>query len=469
MLRVMLGPALFAAWTLATSTTFAQEELQQPRLVAPATYDDSYTRPAAEPSPSDQPAPFVPAPSTDLSHPVSCCSEEPACGCEEPSCCCDYGCSDRCCGCGCGSHDSYFSCLGDCCLGDAWTLHDAVDPCCEHDYGGWFSLGYHSDPTRLSEQRGDLRAFNDVPDSLNLQQAWLYFEKVAEGGCCSSDWGYRFDIMYGTDAQKTQAFGNDDNIWDVTFDNGIHGWAMPQAYVEYAYGDWSVKAGHFFTIVGYEVIPATGNFFYSHSLTMFNSEPFTHTGVLAKYEANDELTFYAGWTLGWDTGFDQYDGGSNWLGGFTINCTDDVTFHYVSTAGDLGWRGDGYSHSLVFDVELSDNWNYVLQSDYVNTTDAPAGVGFAGVSADEDVGINQYLFYTLNDCWAAGTRMEWWKSNSVTGQSASFYELTGGINYRPHANVVFRPEVRYDWTPSENTVGTDYNNVVFGIDAVLTY
>ena len=69
----------------------------------------------------------------------------------------------------------------------------------------------------------------------------------------------------------------------MTFDNGIYGWAMPQAYGEVGYGDWSVKVGHFFTPVGYEVVPATGNFFYSHSLTLFNSEPFTHTGVLGTY------------------------------------------------------------------------------------------------------------------------------------------------------------------------------------------
>ncbi len=48
---------------------------------------------------------------------------------------------------------------------------------------------------------------------------------------------------------------------------------------------------------------------------MFNSEPFTHTGVLGTYTGNDDVTLYGGWTLGWDTGFDQFDGGSNFLGG----------------------------------------------------------------------------------------------------------------------------------------------------------
>ena len=41
---------------------------------------------------------------------------------------------------------------------------------------------------------------------------------------------------------------------------------------------------------------------------------------------------------------------------------------------------------------------------------------------------------------------------------------------RPHANVVVRPEIRYDWTPPRqvnNASGTNYNQWSFGIDAVV--
>jgi hypothetical protein len=37
---------------------------------------------------------------------------------------------------------------------------------------------------------------------------------------------------------------------------------------------------------------------------------------------------------------------------------------------------------------------------------------------------------------------------------------------------VIRPEIRYDWTPSDEAVDgiiEDYNQEWFGIDAVLTY
>jgi Putative beta-barrel porin-2, OmpL-like. bbp2 len=392
----------------------------------------------------------------------ACGCEEPACGCEEASCGCDSGCCDSCGG-GC-------SLCGDCCLGDPCTLKDYLTPCCcDYNYGGWVSIGYHTDFTRFSDENTQLLSFNDHPDHLNFDQVWFYGEKVANAGACSSDWGFRYDMLYGLDAQKTQAFGNEHPVWDVTFDNGVYGWAIPQAYAEVAYGDWSIKAGHFFTVVGYEVVPDPDNFFYSHSFTFFNSEPFTHTGVLATYTANDCLTVYNGWTLGWDTGFDQFGNGSNYLGGLSYT-KNDVTFTYILTAGDLGWRGEGYTHSIVADAKLSDKWEYVLQSDYVKVTPTNAG-GFD----DTDIGINQYLFYTLNDCWAVGGRMEWWKSDfqSAGPDNRSYYELTGGINYKPHANVIVRPEIRYNWTPAEdayeNDWGVDFNQTVFGIDAIFTY
>jgi hypothetical protein len=399
------------------------------------------------------------------------CAEEAGCGCEESSCGCEPSCG---CNGGCGCDDG--GCLfGDCCLGDAWTLKSCYDPCgtCDHTVGGWVSLGYYDDNNRLSVAENDLLSFEDYPDHLNLDQAWIYFEKIAQADACSPGWGYRFDMLYGVDAQKTQAFGNDDGRWDVTFDNGPYGWAMPQAYAEVAFGDWSVKVGHFFTIIGYEVVQDVGNFFYSHSYTMFNSEPFTHTGVLGTYNGYEDVTVYAGYTLGWDTGFDQALGGSNWLGGITFNATDDISVTYASTAGNFGLRsagGEGYSHSVVGVADLSDKMQYVFQTDYAGTNGFLGDPGFDA----RDYGINQYLFYTVSDCWKAGTRMEWWKSNTVTGESQSFYELTGGLNYKAHANLVIRPEIRYNWTPGNEAAQAaldtpDFNNTVFSIDAIVTF
>ena len=324
--------------------------------------------------------------------------------------------------------------------------------------GGWASSGYHTASNGL---------FNNRPDEFALHQGWLYAERAASS---DNPFGFRVDLMYGIDAGDTQAFGNNPGRWDFQngFDHGAYGWAIPQAYGEVALGDWSVKVGHFYTLIGYEVVTAPDNFFYSHAITMYNSEPFTHTGVIASGPLGENVELYGGWTAGWDTGFDQVLDGSSWLGGASLTLTDDVTFTYISTAGNFGDRSqglNGYSHSLVCDMSISDNLNYVIQSDLLRVQ----GTG------EDNIGINQYLLYSVNDCLGLGVRMEWWKADDNTGydyggqsaapiSSTSYYALTGGINYRPTANWILRPEYRYDWSPA-----LGYEQGYFGIDAVTTF
>ena len=254
-----------------------------------------------------------------------------ACGCAE-GCGCETGycssCGSSTCGCNNGC-----SLLGDCCLGEPWLLQDCLTPCCDKTvtYGGWIEMGYYNNNERLSFAQSDGLAFRDYPNNVSVDQAWVYVEKLAVSDDCCGDWGYRFDAMYGVDAQFAQSYGNPRALdganlgsYDASLDHGPYGWAFPQAYVQYAKGDWSWKIGRWFTPVGYEVIPATGNFFYSHTLTHFNSEPFGHTGALGAYTASDCMTYYTGWALGWDTGFDLFDGGNNFIGGFTRTMNDDV-------------------------------------------------------------------------------------------------------------------------------------------------
>ena len=327
--------------------------------------------------------------------------------------------------------------------------------------GGWFSFGYHS-------QSNDL--FNSHPDRWNLQQGWFFAEKQAKAGKCGEmGFGFRFDGIYGVDGPDTQAFANPGATFDLGSGftrGGGYGWALPQVYGEVAAGDWNVKIGHFYTLVGYEVVTAPDNFFYSHAITMYNSEPFTHTGVIASKSLSDETTLYGGWTAGWDTGFD-FSSGSNFLGGISTALSDDVQMTWITTIGDFGvLRGDdGYMQSLVFDVAVTDNLNYILQSDYLRVDS----------SGEDNVGINQYLIYSVNECLGIGSRLEWWKGDVLTGYaphggvlpasgSLSYYAATFGINVKPTPNLTIRPEYRYDWSP-----GAGYDEGYFGIDFVSLY
>ncbi len=362
--------------------------------------------------------------------------------------CCDSFCQSSDNGCGWG--------LAECDLGDPFTLFGESEG---FSAGGWIQLGYHSRANAL---------FNTRPDEVQLQQGWLYAEKAidTENGF---DLGGRIDYVYGTDAQNTQSFGTDPRGWDNSWDHGgDYGHAIPQLYGEVGYGDLSVKLGHFYTIIGWEVVQATGNFFYSHAYTFNNSEPFTHTGALATLQASDDVKLWGGYTMGWDSGFD--DNGDAFLGGASLGISDELTLIYAAVGGRFGearYNGveKGYMHSIVADVTVSESVQYIFQSDLLDTTDVD------GNPNRQTIGINQYLIKTFSDCLGVGGRFEWW-NREVGGTGASdVFALTAGVNYRPHANIVVRPEIRWDWD-KDRVAGLEDNSdnqTTFGIDSVMTF
>ncbi len=445
------------AGCLLGSDAFAQE-LRQPLSIKPAAFDYHRYLQEEAASPSDA-AKQEEAAGTGVQEPAPIAESAPApvagCtgGCDTG---CDSGCDTSCGGCdSCGfSALGGIDLLGDCCLGEPFSLSDQLF--CEGSawsVGGWSQIGYHDENNGL---------FNNHRGKLNLHQQWLYLEKAAQpnGGW---DWGFRADLVYGVDAPDTQAFGNtvdgagNPRGYDTGWDHGIYGWAMPQLYGEIASENLSIRMGHFYTKHGYEVVPAPDNFFYSHAFTFFNSEPFTHTGVLATYKVSDNIEAFGGWVLGWDTAFDQFDDGNMYLGGATVSLNDDVTVYTTSAIGDFGWRGsDGYLQSLVIEMQLTEKLEWVVASDVLRVDS----------TGEDNVGINQYLFYTVNDCLKLGTRIEWWRTDPLVRGfgNVSVYEATWGLNYKPHANLVVRPEIRQEWSP-----GVDFDQTIFGFDVIATF
>jgi hypothetical protein len=332
----------------------------------------------------------------------------------------------------------------------------SCDPGCGYgsplEIGGWISAGIYAN-AHGAPRNGPL-GFNDLGDGFNVHQMWVYAEKPVNTGGCGWDWGYRADFMFGVDGPDTQAFGG--LGWDTTWDTSAnYGFAMPQLYAEVGIDDWTIKAGHFYTTHGAEVVPALNNFFYSHSYSFYYGEPFTHTGVLASYAWSDDVTFFGGWTQGWDTGFDNTPQADTFLGGVSFPLTDRIDFAYTVSAGDFGPATAGkaalglpdggiYLHSFLFTWAINDRWTYVFHNDFA--VNSPAGV-----PSNRWNGIVQYLQYKINECWATGVRIEVFDDPqgarvSYNGPATGTYgELTWGLNWTPRERLVVRPELRYDW------------------------
>jgi len=393
---------------------------------------------------------------------------------------CANGCQPGCLSDGCTKGSCLFGGLlshGDGCAEekkDPWTLMSAFDDECGQNclkdkgitVAGWLAMGYQNNPDGAFTGNG---GFGGQPGGqhedgkFNINQLYLYIAKVADGSK-GFDWGYRADLIYGVDGNDTQAFGNQPGHFDFQngWDHGIYEWAMPQLYGEVAMGNLSVKLGHFYTPVGYEVVTTPDNFFFSKQITFYNSEPFTHTGALATYKVNDKLTVIGGWTLGWDTAFNQNLGGSNGLFGVTYAASDKTTLVYSTAFGEFGVRGNGSINSFILSQKWSDKLMTVHQFDVLSTNSGTSLKTPGLYQADNSTGLINYAFYQLTDKAKAGVRYEWYKADGT-----SYNTFTYGVNYQVTPNVLVRPEMRHNWAPGNDVA--PWNKDIFGIDAILKF
>ncbi|MFM9966473.1 MAG: outer membrane beta-barrel protein [Planctomycetaceae bacterium] len=353
---------------------------------------------------------------------------------------------------------------------EPWTLVSVFDDECGKNIlkdngitiAGWVAAGYSTDPDGAFTGNGPFLNQREH-NNLNINQLYLYTAKVADGSK-GWDWGYRADVIYGVDGNDTQSFGNRPGHFDFVngWDHGIYEWAMPQLYGEVAKGNLSVKLGHFYTPIGYEVVTTPDNFFFSKQITFYNSEPFTHTGALATYKVNDKLTMIGGWTLGWDTGFDQNMKGSNAIFGATYAASDKTTLVYAAAVGEFGVRGNGAINSFILSQKWTDKFITVHQFDVLDTNSGGNLADPTSLTAGDSTGLINYAFYQLTDKAKAGTRLEWYKADGV-----SYNTFTYGVNYQVTPNVVVRPEVRHNWAPANDV--SPWNEDIFGIDAIFKF
>ncbi|UOA10762.1 porin [Methylobacter sp. S3L5C] len=351
--------------------------------------------------------------------------------------------------------------------------------------------------------------FGDRSSEFQMNQLNLFVQRAVATEGDKWSFGGRFDFMYGTDAVFTQAYGvpafdinsgeaKSRSNWDLnlngTAGNRFYGMALPQAYGE-AYvpigNGLNVKAGHFYTPIGYETVPAADNFFYSHAYTMQYGEPFTHTGFMGNYAVDKNWGVMGGAITGSATG--GFDGGwnkqlGNWGGLFGTTWTSDDKGTSANISGTYSATSEQNSsafalYSIVLKHNITDKTHLILQHDH----------GFANnvynfaTATPNDVdaqwyGINSHLYYDLKDNLSVGVRAEWFRdqnglrvcspgrvgaATNSSGYSyaapgsvaacnaASYYEVTAGLNWKPTKWLNLRPNIRYDWVDGANgTPGT---------------
>jgi hypothetical protein len=395
-------------------------------------------------------------------------------------------------------------------------------------FGGWLETSVSANFNSSEDGYNGPVTFNDRTGELQMNQLYLYLQKVVNVNGDSFDIGGRVDFMYGTDSIFTQAYGSpafdpetleplDRGHWDLhlsSHEDRFYGIALPQVYAEFNLpvgNGIDVKAGHFYTPIGYEVVTAPDNFFVTKPYTMQYGEPFTHTGILGSYTVNSNWSFSAGAvtgsnTGGWDGNWDRDLGNWAFLGGVTW-ASDDAGTSLALTA-TAGERDEDSSaawamYSLVGKHNFTDKLHYIIQHDHGFADDVMTAHSYAVTGTPENAqwyGINQYLLYDINEKVTAGLRAEWFRDHNgfrVFGpgrcvaatnatdnyacstadvlaypfEGSNYYAVTAGLNYKPAKWLSLRPNLRYDWTDKTAAFsgGTRSDQLLFTADMIVTF
>jgi hypothetical protein len=314
---------------------------------------------------------------------------------------------------------------------------------------GWADMSY----TASSDEREQLpMGFNYRANRFLLQQNWLRIDRaVVTSGTTEPTFGFRSDsILPGSDYRFTLARGLFSG--QLTADIGrpaLYGVDPIQFYAEAYFPTVAqgldVKLGRCFCIYGVETNDAVSNYLASHAYA-FIYDPFTHTGVLANVKLNSEWSVTAGLMLGSDVFIDPADeltftGGAKWT---QTGGRNSVLASVIVGPGRFN-QSRNFNNPEVFDVV----YTYAASTRFAYNMEALFGFQ----NNVPDIG-TAYWWSVLNYFTSAftprlsgTTRLELFDDaqGERTGFRGLYAALTTGLNFRPVRDVVFRPELRYDY------------------------
>ena len=364
-----------------------------------------------------------------------------------------------------------------------------------------------------------------------MNELYSIVKRDTDNGGEGWDWGFRVDTLYGTSARWDTSAGFEDKF-QSNIQHSFYNIAIPNAAVIAQYNDLKVTMGRFISPVGFYTVGTYNNFFNTIPYTYQYGEPFTHTGFLAQYQMTDDWNLGAGLTRGWDnTG--SFNPNAGYIGTVVRNNAlkegDSVAWVPVFSNEPVTYSDNGlpiiagpagsltnpagvpnnapafrprYFQTFVYSRPVTDKLTYIFQSDFGIQSNA-----FQDGTAAHWYGVNQYLYYKVNNCWSWGINGEWFRDDTgfrvggflpnyyqayygsrirglPTTRSnyiGNFFQVTFGPRWTPNPNLVIRPNLRWDFFDGRvGTLGSNpgllpfadgakSNQGILGTDVIVVY
>jgi hypothetical protein len=335
------------------------------------------------------------------------------------------------------------------------------------------------------------------------------------------NFGFRIDSLFGNDWSFNYMQGLLNGVFSPP--GSFAGYDPSQFYGEVhlpmlTEGGIDVKFGRWYTIAGYEVVPAIGRPMLSVPYMFTYGQPFTHVGAMTTWHLTPRINLYNGAINGWDRFFNErYKWG--YIGGFSWTSEDErtsiafttvwgpnqyptflpsnqqlYTTGYLNIPTLAGVNNPGYQYNdrTLFTTVLTHQWTdkitQVVETDQGWERNVP---GLASSIVDGVVqngaaksaqwqSFGNWFFYTFNEKWTGVWRSEvfWDQQGGRTGLNDGnrfvgdrFYEMTLGLIWKPSPWIWVRPEARYDWSQyrpaySDNTRKEQFT---IGFDVIVLF
>ena len=282
------------------------------------------------------------------------------------------------------------------------------------------------------------RAYDAQSDTFTIDQASITLAYAPESG-----FGATVNFLAGEDS----------NIINANYGDGDSIFSLPTAYVSYAGGGFTVIAGRFGSLAGYEVTADNAAPFVSRSWLFQNTQPFFHTGLRATYKFSDMLAA----TLGAVNSAPQastIDANKQKTLEANVTFTPTSTL-LVSLTNYLGV--DEFDGTVLFPINGPATGAFTTRTNISDVVVQYTGIdkltlALNGTLQDaKDLYINKgvafYGMYQVTEQFAARARIELTEAavkEAAGGGSSSFKIYTVAGVYSPSKHMDIITEVRYD-------------------------
>jgi hypothetical protein len=383
--------------------------------------------------------------------------------------------------------------------GEAASSTPTPTPAPRFQISGWIDSGVMGNPASPADNQNFGRYFDDRANEPLLNQLVINFERALAPQPGEFDWGFKLQMMYGSDARYIHSLG----LFSDTASTSTVQPDLVEGYLNLHFpiiseGGLDLKLGKFVTLEGAETIDPRTNFFYSHTYIFNFGIPFNHLGGLATFHATKWLDLMAGLTRGVNTSIEDNNTALAFHGGVGLNFNEGKIVVAAST--HIGPETPNNDHDFRYLNAITTTWK--ITDKLTSITDL--NYALDEVSDAQAFGIAQYFTYAINSWLTAGIRGEiFWDDDgfyvvsfadnhdpmralegqptidprTVGGGKTTYGAITAGVNIKPPmpkplAGLAVRPELRYDCSlndtrPFNNS--SDRDQFTVGVDFILTF